>query len=162
MKKLCSNCGKENAEGSVFCASCGKKIEPDANFETEVVDTNLVLGEKTESGQFVGRANRGTTLNTDHHGRLGFRKKYRWFDFQNPIALILYIIAGVTVIIGLISGVYYGISRYDIYNFDDYYTGFAFETMFFYWLKYSLAAVFLVAAGEIINLLQKILDEQKK
>ncbi|HMM05376.1 MAG TPA: zinc-ribbon domain-containing protein [Clostridiales bacterium] len=162
MEMLCSNCGKENTEGSAFCAYCGEKLKPEDNLETEAAAANLVSGEKAEPCQCAETTNTGTKPNADHHGFLGFRKKYRWFDFQNPVALILYIAAGVAVILGLIFGIYYGISRYDIYNFDDYYTGFSFETMFFYWLRYILTAVFLVAAGEIINLLQKILDKQKK
>lgn len=162
MEKLCSNCGKENAAGSAFCAYCEKELKPDANLETDAVATSLIAEEKEESCQSVEAANTETKLNGEHHGFLGFRKKYHWFDFQNPVALILYIAAGVAVIIGFIIGVYYGISRYDTYNLNDYYTGFSFETMFFYWLRYILTAVFLVAAGEIINLLQKIHDKQRK
>ncbi|MDY6065494.1 MAG: zinc-ribbon domain-containing protein [Finegoldia sp.] len=42
--KICMNCGKENPDSSVFCNSCGKRLdaeEPEKNTERETYDENL-------------------------------------------------------------------------------------------------------------------------
>ena len=71
------------------------------------------------------------------------------------MATILKIVAAVVVVVGLIYGVVSGNAQKEI-------TGdFGVATMISVWLTYIVYGVVLLGVGEIIDLLQKILDQQR-
>lgn len=75
--------------------------------------------------------------------------------YRNTIATILKIVAAVVVVVGLIYGVVSGNAQKEI-------TGdFGVATMISVWLTYIVYGVVLLGVGEIIDLLQKILDQQR-
>lgn len=75
--------------------------------------------------------------------------------YRNTVATILKIVAAVVVVVGLIYGVVSGNAQKEI-------TGdFGVATMISVWLTYIVYGVVLLGVGEIIDLLQKILDQQR-
>ena len=75
--------------------------------------------------------------------------------YRNTVATILKIVAAVVVVVGLIYGVVSGNAQTEI-------TGdFGVATMISVWLTYIVYGVVLLGVGEIIDLLQKILDQQR-
>lgn len=75
--------------------------------------------------------------------------------YRNTIATILKIVAAVVMVVGLIYGVVSGNAQKEI-------TGdFGMATMISVWLTYIVYGVVLLGVGEVIDLLQKILDQQR-
>lgn len=170
MAKFCSSCGKENTDDAKFCILCGNPFDPVVAKNDQQAEAEQPA-EKTEQDHsgintaYYPKSDQPTAAEGSAQTKVIFNwenKKYKWFDFQNPIALIMYIIAGLVLIVGFILGIVYGVNRYDIYDYGDYYSGFSFATMFWYWIKSFIVAAFFVATGEIINILQKILNKRDR
>jgi DMSO reductase anchor subunit len=74
----------------------------------------------------------------------------------------MYGIGGLIFIGGFILGIIMGFVQYN--NYYDYYsehTMFSFSTTLYYWLRAFISGTAIVAVGEIINVLQKILNKTK-
>lgn len=52
---FCSNCGKENEEGNIFCTGCGSRIlsQPSANIMHEKAKGTIIFKPKKIFGQFL-------------------------------------------------------------------------------------------------------------
>lgn len=171
MAKFCSSCGKENTDDAKFCIRCGNLFDAVVGKNDQQAEAEQPAADKKEQqnsgSEFVQDPNpsRPAGAAGSKRKRVHFNVRsshYQWFDFQNPIALILYCVAVLVVIVGFIYGIYFGIDRSDCYELNDYYTGFSFLTTLSCWLQAFVGGTLLVAVGEIINILQKILNKRDR
>ena len=69
---------------------------------------------------------------------------------RNPIAICLFILGILKIFVAFIAGIFIAYEGYD---------GFQFNVAISWWLSGIVAGIFLIGIGEIINLLQKLLDQ---